>query len=297
MSQPADPISSPEAYRASLLAALGEDDPAVAQAETPARDPCPHRSKPASACAFAPSPANGPRWSASATSSIRELVVSARVRWILAEDEPDIVGYDQALWVAELRHNEDDPALLLATFEALRRGQPRPVGAAPGRGPRARRAPPGARTGELRHDVPARCRARPDPSRPGPPGARRGRRPVIGPAAASAGPRPSSGPRGPTGGRSRDCAATSSTPAVGERIGSRTARRRCAWSAYRPSRGTSRSRAAHGRRPSACPKTCGRARRRGRVGPRPRAAGARSRPRTLSVEHRRCRAEPSMAGA
>ena len=42
------------------------------------------------------------------------------MRWILSEDEPDIVGYDQALWVAELRHNEDDPALLLATFEALR---------------------------------------------------------------------------------------------------------------------------------------------------------------------------------
>ena len=35
MSQTIDPISSPEAYRASLLAALGDDDPAVAQAETP----------------------------------------------------------------------------------------------------------------------------------------------------------------------------------------------------------------------------------------------------------------------
>ena len=49
MSQPADPISSPEAYRASLLAALGGDDPAVAQAETAGGDPCSHPRGPRSA--------------------------------------------------------------------------------------------------------------------------------------------------------------------------------------------------------------------------------------------------------
>src|SRR6476646_9897581 len=120
MSQQPDPISSPEAYRASLLAALGEDDPAVAQAETSAAiraliveagDRLRTRPEPG-------------EWSAlECIGHIfdSELVVSGRVRWILAEDEPDIVGYDQALWVAELRHNEDDPALLLATFEAIRR--------------------------------------------------------------------------------------------------------------------------------------------------------------------------------
>ena len=120
MSQIIDPVASPEAYRASLLAALGADDPAVAQAETPAAiralileagDRLRTR------------PAPG-EWSAlECIGHIfdGELVVSARVRWILAEDEPDIVGYDQALWVAELRHNEDEPVLLLATFEALRR--------------------------------------------------------------------------------------------------------------------------------------------------------------------------------
>jgi hypothetical protein len=119
MSQPADPISSPEAYRASLLAALGGDDPAVAQGETPAAiqaliveagDRLRTRPEPG-------------EWSAlECIGHIfdSEVVVSARVRWILAEDEPDIVGYDQALWVAELRHNEDDPALLLRTFEDLR---------------------------------------------------------------------------------------------------------------------------------------------------------------------------------
>ncbi len=120
MSQTIDPVLSPEAYRASLLAALGDDDPAVAQAETPAAI----RALILEAGdRLRTHPAPG-EWSAlECIGHIfdAELVVSARVRWILAEDEPDIVGYEQALWVAELKHNEDDPALLLATFEAIRR--------------------------------------------------------------------------------------------------------------------------------------------------------------------------------
>jgi hypothetical protein len=50
-----------------------------------------------------------------------ELVVSARVRWMLAERQPELMGYDQALWVDRLGHNEDDPEVLLGLFEALRR--------------------------------------------------------------------------------------------------------------------------------------------------------------------------------
>ena len=49
-----------------------------------------------------------------------ELVASARMRWILVEDEPDIVGYDQDRWVDGLRHRDDDPEDLIALFEALR---------------------------------------------------------------------------------------------------------------------------------------------------------------------------------
>ena len=119
MNQTADPVSSPEAYRMSLLDALGDDDPAVAQVET----------APAIRALIAEAgdrlrtrPAPG-EWSVlECIGHIcdAELVVAGRVRWILAEDEPELVGYDQALWVDGLDHNEDDPALLLATFEALR---------------------------------------------------------------------------------------------------------------------------------------------------------------------------------
>lgn len=42
------------------------------------------------------------------------------MRWILAEDQPDIVGYDQDLWVDGLHHRDDDPDELIALFDALR---------------------------------------------------------------------------------------------------------------------------------------------------------------------------------
>ena len=50
-----------------------------------------------------------------------ELVNSARYRWVLAESEPALVGYDQEAWVARLDHSTGDPAALLDFFAALRR--------------------------------------------------------------------------------------------------------------------------------------------------------------------------------
>ena len=113
------PVNDPEAYRALLLGLLGDDDPAVVQAGTVARwrtlvdDAGPHvRSRPAPG-----------EWSVVECLGHLvdgELVVAARARWILAEDEPDIVGYDQDRWVDRLRHGEDDPDDLIDLFDALR---------------------------------------------------------------------------------------------------------------------------------------------------------------------------------
>jgi hypothetical protein len=120
MVQSPDPVSQPDAYRASLLAALGDDDPAVALAASPAAlrqlitdagDLLRVRPQPS-------------EWSVlECVGHIvdAELVISTRVRWIISEDQPDIVGYDQDLWVDGLRHNEDDPEILLALFDGLRR--------------------------------------------------------------------------------------------------------------------------------------------------------------------------------
>ncbi len=49
-----------------------------------------------------------------------EVVMSGRYRWALAEDEPELIGYDQDRWVAALAHRDDDPETLLRLFGALR---------------------------------------------------------------------------------------------------------------------------------------------------------------------------------
>jgi hypothetical protein len=114
-----DPVREADAYRQSLLAALGDDDPAAAQAQAPAalralvRDAGPRlRTR--------PEPGEWSALECIGHITDGELVVAGRYRWILAHDEPQIIGYDQALWVDRLRHQDDDVDHLLDLFEALR---------------------------------------------------------------------------------------------------------------------------------------------------------------------------------
>jgi hypothetical protein len=114
-----DPVREAAAYQAMLLGALGDDDPAQVQASTPAEV----RALLAEAGGeLRTSPAPG-EWSALECFGHMvdaEVVMTGRYRWVLAQDEPQIVGYDQAVWVERLRHGTDDPADLLALFEPLR---------------------------------------------------------------------------------------------------------------------------------------------------------------------------------
>ena len=116
---PIDPVASPDAYRRELLGWLGQDDPAVVQGTTTARV----REIVAAAgdrLRVRPEPREWSVIECIGHLVDSELVASARTRWILAEDEPDIVGYDQDRWVDGLRHRDDDPHELIALFEALR---------------------------------------------------------------------------------------------------------------------------------------------------------------------------------
>ena len=115
-----DPVREAKAYQDSLLAALGDDDPAAAQATTPDRirrllaDAGPD-------LRAEPEPGEWSVLECIGHVTDAETVMSARYRWVLAHDEPELIGYDQDLWVDGLRHNDDDPAELLAAFEAARR--------------------------------------------------------------------------------------------------------------------------------------------------------------------------------
>jgi hypothetical protein len=114
-----DPIAEAAAYQRHLLDALGDDDPAVAQASTPASA----RQLVADAGTDLRTLPEPGEWSVlECIGHIvdAELVVAGRFRWILAQDEPELIGYDQDLWVSALRHRDDDTATLLALFETLR---------------------------------------------------------------------------------------------------------------------------------------------------------------------------------
>lgn len=114
-----DPITQAAAYQASLLAALGDDDPAAAQATTPAviralvteaRGDLRRRPEPR-------------EWSVLGCIDHivdAELVMAGRYRWTIAHDEPEIIGYDQDLWVDRLHQESEEVEPLLELFEALR---------------------------------------------------------------------------------------------------------------------------------------------------------------------------------
>jgi hypothetical protein len=114
-----DPIAEPQAYQAYLLDALGPDDPATVQAGTPAAM---RQLVSEAGLHLRTRPAPG-EWSAlEAMGHIAdaEVVYSARYRFIVAHDEPPLLGYDQDRWVQSLRHNDDDISALLDQFEAMR---------------------------------------------------------------------------------------------------------------------------------------------------------------------------------
>jgi len=119
MEQSPDPVSQPEAYRASLLAALGDDDLATALASGPATL---RRliTDAGDLLRVRPAPTEWSVLECIGHIVDAELVMSTRIRWIVSQDRPEIIGYDQDLWVDELHHNDDDPALLLELFDGLR---------------------------------------------------------------------------------------------------------------------------------------------------------------------------------
>ena len=115
-----DPVTEADAYRRSLLTALGDQDPAIVLAAGPgaARGVA---EAAGSSLRIRPEPGEWSVMECLAHLADSELIVAARVRWIASEEQPDIVGYDQALWVSAMRQIDEDLDTLLGAFEANRR--------------------------------------------------------------------------------------------------------------------------------------------------------------------------------
>jgi hypothetical protein len=115
-----DPVGDPSGYQQHLLGLLGDDDPAEVQASSPGA----WRALVAQAgdrVATNPEPGEWSVLGCLAHAFDAEIVSSGRYRWILAHDEPPLIGYDQDQWVNRLHHDGDETAEeLLSTLEALR---------------------------------------------------------------------------------------------------------------------------------------------------------------------------------
>lgn len=114
-----DPVAEPAAYQQHLLGLLGDDDPAEVQAGSPAAwraliEEAGERVR------TRPEPDEWSVLECLGHAVDAEIVLSGRYRWILAHDEPPLIGYDQDLWVDRLHGEDDDPEELLALLTAIR---------------------------------------------------------------------------------------------------------------------------------------------------------------------------------
>ena len=115
-----DPIGDPSGYQRHLVSLLGHDDPAEVQRATLAE----WRSiveRSGDLLAVRPEPGEWSALECLAHATDAEIVYAGRYRWIVAHDEPTLIGYNQDLWVDRLHQDREDPDDLLRLFESLRR--------------------------------------------------------------------------------------------------------------------------------------------------------------------------------
>ena len=113
-----DPVAQAKAYQEMLLAALGADDAAEVQGHGPA-DARTLISDAGADLRTRPAPREWSVLLCVAHLADAETVMAGRYRWVIAHDRPELIGYDQDLWVDRL-HRDDDPEDLLGPYAALR---------------------------------------------------------------------------------------------------------------------------------------------------------------------------------
>jgi hypothetical protein len=117
------PEFRPTDYQRGMIALVGDDDPADIQAGAAAA----WRELLAEAgddLAIRPEPAEWSVLELLGHTLDGEIISAARYRWVLSEERPDVVAFDQDDWVTALHAGpaapETDPEVLLSAFAALR---------------------------------------------------------------------------------------------------------------------------------------------------------------------------------
>lgn len=105
---------------AALLGLLADEDPLTVLGATVSS--CTEIIEPFTPEQLAEPEAEG-KWSAAAVLqhlADSDLVWGYRLRMVLAEERPELTGYDQDLWASRLGYRSADPAAALSLFSALR---------------------------------------------------------------------------------------------------------------------------------------------------------------------------------
>ena len=113
-------VSAPQAYREKMFNLLGERNPleVLAQTASTLADIVGKHS----AAVLRTRPFEG-KWTPNEVIghlTDSEWVYGYRLRLIICEDSPTILGTNQDLWVAALRHNEHEPSEFVEIFRTLR---------------------------------------------------------------------------------------------------------------------------------------------------------------------------------
>ncbi len=113
-------VSDPQAYREKMFRLLGDRDPLEVLAQTASALADIARTHPATV--LRARPFDG-KWTPNEIIGHlvdSEWVYGYRLRLILCEDNPTILGMNQDQWVAGQRHNEREPSELAETFRTMR---------------------------------------------------------------------------------------------------------------------------------------------------------------------------------
>ena len=113
-------ISNPQAYRERLFALVGEQEPLEVMAESADKMDEIVRKYPAAVLRRRPF---AEKWTPNEVLghlTDSEWTYGFRLRLILCEENPTILGMDQNLWVTGQRHNEREPAAHAEMFRRLR---------------------------------------------------------------------------------------------------------------------------------------------------------------------------------